>query len=592
MKLLVMLLLLLVPMGLADAQIMRGEPAMAVPTGPGGAGEMQAELRVQTEEKERSFFGQLALYAGFDNTLNLTVRTTSRTWWNATFTFNVTGATVAQDAVEVNVPPMGTDHALVTIRPDEVGRVRIVAKPDRDTPSGHEAEVNVDLWALPPVSVRFVDPPPMAGGTEEEDGLRYHSAGPGGSFLPGVANRVRVRSGESIAPRVEVTNPLPTAVPPFEVELKAHERRLGRISVESLDPGQSMVLEFDDFVAQERQQGPYYGGGYRGGFPIVPTLVFNVGGVSASAGAGDFRVENGAIKGLVPTVAGVEVQDGLHVELLVPIDPPLGVPTRIRYNVTNYDIKPQGGLVRISIMTPQGLHYGVQGPESHVVPVALPPGGATKGAIDFTPRVTGGWAVNSYFESADVNAFGYGYSGSGFTVPGSVSIRMSNAQLVYAPMGEPVEVDLLVRTTQTLTNAQLRVASSTAGGFSPRGVPDGGEIRPGFAHRLLSATTSTSDLGTLRSGGELNVTVQLVSQAAGRYSVVPYLVSEGFAYTHNPALEPDAIVENPGFYEASMGMIGIAVQPRAIAPAWALAPLTAGLAFFVGMWTFRTRFVK
>jgi hypothetical protein len=586
-----LLLALLVLAPAASAQMKAVPAGEVVYSEPRLIGGVMVDVRVETK---RDVYSEAPfLVSGFDNTLNLTVRNLHSAWWNGTFAItNVSGGSAAAENLSVTTAPGEVKSLLFTVRPEDVGTFSFIVRTvDSPVPqSGEEMEIQMQMTSLPAVVVKFLDPAPHLT-TIEEDGVVYRQHG-----APYVA---RLRPGDTISPRMQVENPLETTLPGFELELRVQDRLVGRVDVDPLEPKARRTVEFPEYSPPTDEFGGRFFPGMQMSYALNARAVFSIGGLKHTATPAAFALRNGAVEDLVPAVAMLEVRDGVALEVLAPETLTLGVPTRIRINVANYGLTQEVGSVGVRLTTPYGLHYGVQGPESRSVVVRLAPGANHTEAIEFTPRVTGTWNVETlyYSSSGSVNGFG----GTSLFIPSPVSIRVSEGGVVYARLNEPVSVDVDIQTTETLADARIGVSAVPQSYY--RQSEQQGEIRQGLAHRLVEATSAgASELGTLRPGGPVRATFEVVSGASGRYTVVPFVVSEGFAYTDSQSLGGGPIM--PVFSSSSMtigpgGMPGyqsstfdLAVQPRILPSALALAPLTLGLVLFVGTWTLRTRFVK
>lgn len=520
--------------------------------------------------------------AGHDNVVNFTIFNGRDTEYRLNFTLNVTGAASSAETVAFAIPPYGTQTRTFTVHPDDVGNVEVVAEStDAFMPDGSPLRQSIVGPALLPPSVAFIDPPPR-GEDDEFDTLSMF----GGSSSMATAY-LRVPPGESVRPRLEVRNPLTVATQPFHLSLVG-SRNVGPVDVPSLEPGESRIVELPEFVAGDAPPGGGRFFGIVGRVDLRAVGEFTVGGATVTATLAQYRVERGAVQDLLPSYAVVDVQDGLSIDVLVPRDPRLGVPTRVKLNASNTGRDRLEGSLLVTLMTPNGLYYEVQGPESRTMRLDLGPGERSSETIEFTPRVTGQWFVSSTFRSSE--GFGYGGGGGGFEVKGPVRIAFDHYDVQYVRIGEPVTLDITVASEATLQDAKLRVASGAGYRSYSDAATESGKARPGLTQRLLHVETSTASLGTLRPGGVVNASLQVEGRSSGRFDVIPYVLAEGFAYTSRP-YDParDGPIQ-PG-YGGGIGM-QVAVQTRAVPPALGLAPLTVGLAVFVGAWTLRTRFVK
>lgn len=576
------LLLILLP-GVA-AQVFVDRPAIAFP-GREISGPVGAFMRVETVDTERAPLVDGWFLAGYDTLVNLSVQNSLSESWNGSFRINVTGATATPDVVAIDVPPGSVAGVTFAVRAEDIGLVEIRAESiDAFAPGGEPLDAFLDGPALLVPSVRFTDPPPSA--QEAEEGFELVDVF-GGTRSPW-QSYVRVAGGEAVRSRLEVRNDLLVTTPAFRLTLEGG-KEVGPIEVRALEPGQSVTVELPDFVPVED-----FGGGGRGYFGPMGRFEMRAVGTFALAGTerrvhlSGYEVESGAVSDLTPTSLLVDVQSGLAIELLVPKDPVLGAPTRVKVNLSNEGSTVQRGTLVVTLQTPGALFYEVQGPESKGIPLDLAPGERTSDAVEFTPRVTGQWSVSTIFRSGE--GYGYGGGGGSFEVEGPVTIRIEQQGVVYARIGEPVRVELTVDTEKPLQDAKLRVTTGQ-GYYSNDARATGGEFRSGLTHRLLGVDNPSATLGTLRPGGTVNTSLVLVGRASGSYPVVPYVLAEGFAYTSKPvATHPS---EPQPFYGGPFGgTLSLAVQPRPVPTAFALAPLTAALALFVGVWTLRTRFVK
>lgn len=524
--------------------------------------------------------------AGHDTVVNLT-GFGQGTAWNGSWRVNVTGATVDPQVVSLSVPATGSATAYLTVHPEDIGTVFLTLESiDAFYAGGEPVQLTLVGPAVVAPSVRFLDPP--VAGDAEEDPEFEHIDTFGGPRASGAAY-ARVRPGDSLAPRVEVRNDLLVSTPAFDMTLEGGVTSRA-VEVRSLAPGESITVDLPAFTPMEEQPG---GGRYFGPMGRMELRLmgqFSVGGASVSVPLAAYETETGAVVRISPALAIIDIQEGLAVDLLVPRDPRLGVPTRVKINATNAGTSALEGTLVVNLQTPNGLYYEVQGPEVRTVRLDLAPGEETSESIEFTPRVTGQWGVSAVFQSSE--GFGYGGGGGGFLVEGPVRIDLGQTGIVYARIGETVRVDVSVTSEKPLQGAELRVTSGQGyyGGYYDASQVSGGEFRPGLMQSLLVTEASTSSLGTLRPGGSLNATLEMKGRASGGYQVVPYVVAEGFAYTTRPY---DPAVDGPMYSDFGYGYaLMIAVQPRALPAAMGLLPLTVGLAVFVGLWTFRTRFVR
>ena len=573
-------LLLLVPA--AAAQF----PSRAVPGGMEviGGGGVGIFLRSDTVDNDRAWLTEPWFLVGVDNVVNVTITNDLARAWNGTFRVNVTGASASEESLSFSIAPRSRETRFVTVHPDDLGRVAVnLEGVDAFLPDGSVLSASMQGPALLMPSVRFVDPPLATPSGDEE----FESFGMYGQTHSSAHAFARVTPGDAFRARVEVRNDLPVTTPEFMLTLEGG-RTVGPVVVAALEPGRSVVVELPEFTPQEEVPG---GGRFFGGMGTLELRAmgaFTIGGATVRAHLASFGVENGAVEDVLPATAVIEIQDGLAVDLLVPRHPQLGVPTRVKINVSNAGRDTLRGTLVVTLNTPNSYHYGVQGPETRNVHLGLTPGERLEEVIEFTPRVTGQWTLGTMFRSAE--GFGYGGGGGYFNVQGPVHIAFGRYGTEYARIGERVQVDLTVQSDATLQDARLAVASGVGyRGYEAYASP-GGEYRPGLTQRLLDVDTASSALGTLRPGGTLNVTLELSGRASGRFDVVPYVLAEGFAYTSRP-YDPARDGPMEGNYYGGYG-VALAVQPRAVPTALALAPLTIGLAIFVGTWTMRTRFVK
>lgn len=581
----VVLALLVLPGAAAQ---FRDVPATAIP-GKTGGGELIGGSGIGFTFSVETV-GELALVpspwflAGHDTVVNLTGFGQGAAW-NGSWRVNVTGATVDPQVVSLSIPATGSASAYLTVHPEDIGTVDLTMESiDAFYAGGEPVKLLLSGPSIVAPSVRFLDPP--VEGASEEDPEFEHIDTFGGSRSEGAAY-ARVRPGDPLAPRVQVRNDLPVSTPAFDMTLEGGVTTRA-VEVRSLAPGESITVDLPPFTPMEAQPG---GGRYFGPMGRIELRVmgqFSVGGASVTVPMAGYEMDKGAVVRLTPAVAIIDIQEGLAIDLLVPRDPRLGVPTRVKINATNAGSSALEGSLVVNLQTPNGLYYEVQGPEVRTVRLDLAPGEATSESIEFTPRVTGQWSVSAVFQSSE--GFGYGGGGGGFIVEGPVRIDLGQTGVVYARIGETVRVDVTVTTEKPLQGAELRVTSGQGyyGGYYDASQVSGGEFRPGLMQTLLVTEASTSSLGTLRPGGALNATLEVKGRASGGYQVVPYVIAEGFAYTTRPY---DPAVDGPMFTPYGYAL-QIAVQPRALPAAMGLLPLTVGLAVFVGLWTFRTRFVR
>lgn len=566
------------------AQFMGERVSIAVPGGMEVMGPVGAFLRMETVDTQRAPLIDAWFLAGHDTIVNLSVQNSLMESWNGSFRINVTGATATPDVLALEVPPGSVLGVTFAVRAEDMGAVSVRAESiDAFAPGGEPLSAVLEAPALIVPSVRFIDPPPSSQGTEEGFELVDIYGGtrnPWQSYL-------RVAGGEGVRSRLEVRNDLLVTTPGFRIMLEG-AKEVGPVEVGALEPGRSTTIDLPEFVPVED-----FGGGRGGYFGPMGRFEMRAVGTFALAGTerrvhlSDYSIENGAVDDLTPASLLVDVQSGLAIELLVPKDPVLGAPTRVKVNLSNEGATVQRGTLIVTLQTPGALFYEVQGPESKSIPLDLAPGERTSDAVEFTPRVTGQWSVQTVFRSGE--GFGYGGGGGAFNVDGPVTIRVEQQGVVYARIGEPVRVELTVDTEKPLQDAKLRVTTGQ-GYYSNDAYAAGGEFRSGLTHRLLGVENPSATLGTLRPGGTINTSLVLVGRSSGSYPVVPYVLAEGFAYTSKPVeFDPNMPYMSYGPYGAGLSL---AVQPRPVPAAFALAPLTAALGLFVGVWTLRTRFVK
>ena len=580
------LLLALLALPLAQAQFVSHSPAVMV-DGPEARdlGGSIVEIRIETGEdpKMRSPSVSPWLVVGYDNILNLTVMNMRDQAVNATFRINASGATVTPDEIVLRIPAHGTAGQAFVVQPSDVGLVKIRAGAiDAFQPSGEPLEANFDAPALLLPSMRFLDPAVPA--TDPEDEFVAVQSWYGARH-PAYAY-ARIPPGGSIVPRVELKNPFETTLAAFTLRLRVGGSTAQTVDVPALEPGATHVVEFDEYRPVERGFGPSFGGPM-GSYELRPIAEVRVGGALLTAAGLTFRVERGAVTDVMPVAATIEVQDGLAIDLFVPRTPVLGQPTRVRYNLTNLQTTPVQGPLMITLMTPHRLVYEVQGPETFEVRVDLAPGERRTGTVEFTPRVTGSWLASTFFRSPQ--GYGFGHGGA-FDVAGPIVVGFDRTDQLFTRIGQSVEVDLFVATTQTLQDAELRVGVSAQVYREPSRT-SGADYRAGLSNRLVESETASRSLGTLRPGGVVNMSVDVKARAAGGYNIVPYVLAEGFAYTTTVQLDENGRPLDLGV-PLSGTMLNLMVQPRAVPAGLSLAPFTLGLAFFVGAWTLRTRFVK
>lgn len=583
MKALALLVLLLAPLAAAQRESITIAPAMP-DVGGRLVGGPFLDIRLESADPTRIPAVQPWFLVGHDALVNVTLRS-QEAWLNATFDVNVTGARAAESTLQFSVPPYGERSQLLAVHADDVGKVTVeLTAVDAVQPDGRPIYGSTEGPAVLAPSVTFLDPPVLPPDDEYDVQSGY-----GGVRSPSVAF-ARIAPGDPLRARLQVRNDLPLATNPFRLSLEGG-RTIGPVDVRSLEPGEAIIVEFPEVQLTEAQPsgvGSRYFG-LQGQFELRAIAEFTIAGATARGHLGQYRVDRGAVTGLLPATAMVEIQDGLAVEFLTPRDPRLGVPTRLKLNATNLGRTSIEGSLVIFLSTPYNLYYDVQGPESRTLRVDLRPGEAVSESIELTPRVTGQWSFSTLLQGSDSYTMTLG--GGGFVVKGPIHIKFDTFGTEYARIGERVQVGLAIETSQTLQDAQLRVATGGGyfGGFG-REATGGGAYRPGLTQRLVDVESSASSLGTLTPGGVLNVTLDVAGRGSGRFDLIPYVLAEGFAYTSRPY---DPAVDGPIMTPYGFGYgVQLAVQPRPVPVALALAPLTVGLAVFVGTWTLRTRFVK
>lgn len=553
-----------------SAQFERPAPAAHLPAGEFGMTAF-ARLRIEAAAKDDAPIDPPWLLLGYDTLLNLTLKNFGATPTNATFRLTISGASMSPSIVTLHVEPGEEAGALVTVHPTEAGRVTIRAvADDLFQPGGDAVSAEFDAPAVALPSVRMIDPAVPRFVESDE----YQSS----NGLSAQVASVRVHSGQLLRARVEVHNPLSFAMEGFQVSVETNGAGSFGIAVPVLEPGGTLQLEFPEFVPWPDSG---FGGQLFGQGPVFQVQIFTivtVAGLEYRPRLVEYSLENGVVTNPIAAGFWIQVQDGIAIDILTPKSPTLGVPSRIKFNITNNADTPQKGTVIVSVTTPGGFYYEVQGPEAHSVDVNVAPGQRQVGTIDFTPRITGTWNVFTTFQSGTGYAWGGG--GGGINVKGPVTISLAQAGVAYVRINEAVTLDVEISTTKTLQNAQLRVTSgSSQQYYSSR--PTSGDYTPGLEQRLLSARTDTANLGTLRPGGVVNATVEVGSRSSGRFDVIPYVLAEGFAYTSTAGDGTNAAAP-----------YSLAVQSRPVATAWALMPFTLALGVFVGTWTLRTKFVK
>lgn len=228
----------------------------------------------------------------------------------------------------------------------------------------------------------------------------------------------------------------------------------------------------------------------------------------------------------------------------------------------------------------------MQGPQTRAVPVDLPARGRLRETVEFTPRVTGRWDVLVQYRAAEEGRSFHGGAGW-FIVPGPVNIRLDRVGTEEARIGEPVRVGVVVESTAPMEGAELRVAS----GGPPGQAAAAGAFRPGLLHRVLDAEASPAVLAALGPGAAANATLEVVGRASGRFDVVPFVLFGGHAYASRPY---DAALDGPLPDGSVAGgyLLQVAVQPRPVPAAFALAPFAVGLALVMGAWAWRSRLAK
>lgn len=586
-----LVILLLAPVALAQFPARTPVAVEGTRPAPGPDSPIIVELRIETKEdlQFRMPVVEPWIVAGLDNLLNLSIANERAAWLNATFRVNATGATVTPSEVTFSVPPYGSAGELVTIRADDVGRVEVAAEAiDAFQPSGSPLDASLSVSALLLPSMRFLDPPTENVSADDEfTRVDSYYGGPRQS----AAAYIRIAPGDSIVPRIEVKNPFETATPGFTLTLRIGGAPTPEVEVPPLDARGTFIAEFPEYTPIESSFGPSYAGPM-GAFPLQPIALVELAGATLGAGAATFRVERGAVLDVTPISALVEVQSGLALDIFVPTKPTLGAPTRIKYNATNLGTTTATGPLVVTVMTPSRIFYEVQGPETYTIQLRVPPREKISGAVDFTPRVTGAWTVSTSYASGE-GPYSYG-SGGGFEVPGPLFIGFAAEQSYNARIGEPLEVDVSLVAGETLPDARLRIGTGMSSYREPQAGAAGSAYRQGFADTLVESRTPSATIGTLRAGGAVNTTIGIVGRGSGSYTIVPYVLSEGFAYTSSVLRDPvtGAPVDLGLTYGYGAPFLNFVVHTRPVPPGLSLAPFTLGLAFFVGAWTLRTRFVR
>lgn len=573
--------------GAAAAQFTERAPAVPVP-GPGfkPGGGVSISLGIPTANGQamvRPF-----LVVGADNTVNATIYNFDSVYVNDTLVLNATVEGRVVDRIPISVAPGEQREFSFTFHPEDVGvyllRAQLESLKQQD---GSPILAQFDVFAAPAVAVKIVDPPAL--GTTREDN-EYQSIN-GGPFSRGLL--VRTRPEEAVTFRVEVTNLRDVALGAFDLSLRTTEGEpVGTIEIPTIDALASQTFEFPEWApgADPRFVGC---SGCQFGFEFLAK--YRAAGGTAEIAVGDYRLENGAVVEIVPATGVVEVQESLVADVLVPKSMRLGVPARIKVNVTNFgtDVV-RAASVRVTLSTPNNLHYGVQGPEVRDLSVrGLSPGDHESSTFEFTPRVTGTWSVYSLVSERSTR---FGGGGLGFLVEGPISIASADSGTLIGRIREPVVVEVAVRSTALLDNAELRIVAQSQQGYF--GDPSSGEtaLTPGIAQRVVRSDPERIPLGTLRAGDVVNATFTLVSSGSGVYQVSPFVVAGGFAYTSTSQSSSNVrggeVVQDPFYYGGGPAFIQLAIQPRPVSVSWALFPFTVIVAITVGAWTLRTRFVR
>lgn len=572
--------------GAAAAQLTERAPPVPEPGFKPGGG-VSISLGIPTASGET--MSRPFLVVGADNTVNATIYNFDSRHVNDTLLLNATVEGRVVDRVAISVAPGEQRQFSFTFHPEDVGVYLLRAELETlKLADGSPILAQLDAFAAPAVAVRIVDPPAL--GTSAEDG-EYQSIDGGRPQSRGLV--IRTRPEEAVTFRVEVTNLRDVALGAFDLSLRTTEAEpIGTIEIPSLDALASRTFEFPEWApgADPRFVGCR---GCQFGFEFLAK--YRAAGGTAEIAVGDYRLENGAVVDLVPATGVVEVQESLVADVLVPKSMRLGVPARIKVNVTNFgtDVV-RAASVRVTLSTPNNLHYGVQGPEVRELSVrGLSPGDHESSTFEFTPRVTGAWSVYSLVSERS-SSFGSG--GLGFLVEGPISIASADAGTLIGRIREPLVVEVAVRSTGQLDDAELRVVAQSQQGYF--GDPSSGEsaLTPGIAQRVVRSDPERIPLGTLRAGDVVNATFTLVSSGSGVYQVSPFVVSGGFAYTSTAQSQSSVrggeVVHEPSYYGGGPAFIHLAIQPRPVSVSWALFPFTVIVAITVGTWTLRTRFVR
>lgn len=575
--------------GSAAAQVSRPAPAPTPekPTFEGGL----PSLNMGIAASDGSYLSRPFLVVGADNRVNVSVFNYRAEWLNDTVALRTSNAASltedVADRVAIRVPPGEMRQIDLTFRPDDAS-IHLLRAELEGTKSidGTPLAAQLEAFAAPAVSLSIVDPVPVGGGEEG-----YVSAGPFGGG-PGGQLRVRIRPDESIEFRVEARNLRDVASAGFEILLRTGDgENVGSIDVPALDARESRTF---DLPPWSPGADPRYAGCLGCTFQFEFLAYHGIGGGRVETGVGSFRFENGAVEDLVPAVGAVEVQESLVADVLIPKEMRLGLPARIKANVSNYgsDVVRAASL-RIVLQTPNSLHYGVQGPEVREFTVrGLAPGDSEAFAFEFTPRVTGAWSVYSLVREAGTSMGG---GGTGFLVEGPVTLGSTSSGVLIGRIGERVEVDVSVHTTAALDDAVLRVVAQTQQGFGGSNpLEDSGTLTTGIAQRVVRSEPDSVPLGTMREGDVIDATFTLVATGSGTYQVTPFVVAGGFAYTSTANTGNGGSIGMPvdGPFFGGPAFIQLAIQPRPVGFSWAFLPLTLIVTLTVGAWTLRTRFVR
>lgn len=497
------------------------------------------------------------------------------------------------------IPVVGTGEVAVDVDPGQSAEVEVIVTPPVDREHWIElvAEIAGDLAGeslhllsplgfplLPPVSIRWVEPQPV---TDLADVVQLDE-----SWSEGLGTVAYVRPDVELLPQIEMTN-FGQATETVTLRPARFGEAFGDATVVSeLVPGETRQVTLDGFVPAE----------------VEPELASRAGSMLLNVGfvndedpdsawvmtAYEFDHGDSPVRADTPAAVDLQVRTGVAAVVSVSGQPTLGHPLDLTVEVINLGPRSAAGAAEVTVAAPFQAAYEVYEPATHTVPFGLEPQASTSSTVTVDPRVGGRWRVFVTWEDTEGRR---GMNVFGFDVPTSVDIIPVSAAPLRLALDGQETTTVRITALADLPSATLRLAIAPGGdqlgGGGQQMGPGGPRVvaaLAGLSASVVEAAPDEVEIGDLRAGEQVEVDIAVTAGGSGTYSVVPYVMSEGLAYTGMPPRRSGP--QRQSGRRERLPVVEVMVDPNVVGPGLGLAPAALVFVAAVGAHVARRKIVR